>query len=93
MAHGVDISGLRARQVCEADFAKFSHIFAMDHDNLDDLNALAPLTSKAQISLLLDHVPGREGEAVGDPYYGGVEGFAESWELVTEAARKITANL
>ena len=33
--------------------------------------------------------PGREGEAVADPYYGGAEGFAATWADVSEAARHL----
>src|SRR3546814_5357675 len=29
-AHGVDISGLRARQVTADDFRRFTHVFALD---------------------------------------------------------------
>lgn len=92
-ANGVDISGLRARQICEADFRDFSHIFAMDHDNLADLLASAPDDATAQISLFLDQIPGREGDCVADPYYGGEEGFIQTWADVSEAARALAAKL
>ncbi len=35
---------------------------------------------------LLDHVPGREGQAVSDPYYSGPEGFLTTWSDVTAGA-------
>ena len=92
-AAGVDISGLRARQVCAADFTRFTHIFAMDERNLADLKALAPAESPAQVSLLLDLVPGREGASVSDPYYGGEELFEYTWEDVSAAARALAKNL
>lgn len=40
--HGLDISGQRARQVSSHDFSKFTHMLAMDSQNLTDLRALAP---------------------------------------------------
>lgn len=40
--HGVDITGLRARQVTRDDFTRFDHIVALDHDNLSHLRRLAP---------------------------------------------------
>ena len=61
---GVDISGQRARKVTRADFDRFDHIFALDADNLADLEALRPAGSRAQLSLLLDCVAGREGQGV-----------------------------
>jgi protein-tyrosine phosphatase len=83
---GVDIAALRARQVTRGDFDRFDHIVALDAENLADLAALRPAGSRARLSLLLDHVPGRQGEAVADPYYGGDAAFDATWRDVTEAA-------
>lgn len=91
MDNGVDISGLRARQVAHEDFTRFTHIFALDAENLRNLHALAPGHTTAEIALLLDAVPGRQGQAVADPYYGGDEGFAETWRDVTAAAEALVA--
>ncbi|MBA4804692.1 MAG: low molecular weight phosphotyrosine protein phosphatase [Brevundimonas sp.] len=87
--HGVDISGLRARQVRRADFRRFTHVIALDHDNLADLRRLAPSDATAGLSLLLDHVPGREGQAVADPWFGDAAGFDATWAEVTAAARAL----
>jgi len=92
-ANGVDISGLRARQVEREDFAQFNHIFALDEDNLANLGRLAPANHAARLSLLLDMVPGQEGQPVADPYYGDDDGFARTWAEVTEAARYILRKL
>ena len=43
--------------------------------------------SMEPISLLLDHVPGREGQAVADPYYGGEAAFEVTWTDVTLGAQ------
>ncbi|CAA2144357.1 MULTISPECIES: low molecular weight protein-tyrosine-phosphatase [Methylobacterium] len=90
--NGVDISGYRARQVEPADFAHFSHIVALDGDNLAVLRRLR-LQEGAALSLLLDHVPGRRGEAVADPYYGADAGFDATWADVTLAARHLVRAL
>jgi len=87
--HGVDISGLRARQVRRADFRRFTHVIALDHDNLVDLRRLAPPDAAAELSLLLDHVPGREGQAVADPWFGDATGFDTTWADVTAGARAL----
>jgi protein-tyrosine phosphatase len=76
---GVDIGHLRARQVTAEDFRRFDHIVALDSNNLRDLEAIRPTDAKARLSLLLDHVEGREGQAVTDPYYGGDEQFDAAW--------------
>ncbi|WP_269514001.1 low molecular weight protein-tyrosine-phosphatase [Brevundimonas subvibrioides] len=84
--HGIDISGYRGRQVKPADFRRFTHIVALDLDNLANLRRLAPADAVAELSLALDHVPGREGQPVTDPYFGDDDGFDVTWEEVTAAA-------
>ena len=89
----MDISGLRARQVTRADFRRFTHVIALDHENLTDLRRLRPDDATAELSLLLDHVPGREGQAVADPYFGDDDGFEITWAEVTAAARGLAQSL
>lgn len=84
--HGCDISGLRARQIKADDFARFDLILAADTANLRDLQQLAPPDSRARIALMLDMVPGREGEAVTDPYYGDNTDFLRCWQDVSAVA-------
>ena len=91
--HGVDISGLRARQVGGADFMRFDHIVALDRDNLRALEALRPPGASVQVSLLLDHVPGRRGQAVADPYHGDASHFEASWSDAVAGARALAAKL
>jgi protein-tyrosine phosphatase len=81
----IDISRLKARQVQLSDFASFDHILAMDQSNLHKLKALAPAGSPAKLSLLLDYLPGHQGQPVPDPYYGDTSGFETVWHLVNEA--------
>ena len=87
--NGIDISHLRARQVRPEDFERFDQIIALDGDNLADLEAIRPAGSRARLSLLLDHVPGREGQAVADPYYGDDRHFDITWRDVTAGARAL----
>ena len=91
--NGADISNLRARQVSPADFDRFDHIVALDTENLADLEAIRPQGSRARLSLLLDHVEGREGEVVADPYHGDDSHFDVTWQDVTEAARALADRL
>ncbi|GAA0634311.1 low molecular weight protein-tyrosine-phosphatase [Brevundimonas lenta] len=93
LGHGVDISRLRARQVRPADFRRFTHIVALDHENLANLKKLRPADATAGLSLLLDYVEGREGQAVADPWFGDDAGFEVTWTEVTAAAQGLLARL
>ncbi|WP_420140783.1 low molecular weight protein-tyrosine-phosphatase [Sphingomonas sp.] len=92
-AHGIDISNYRGRQVKPEDFRRFTHILALDHDNLAGLRRIAPADATAEVGLLLDHVPGLAGQAVADPYYGDDDGFATTWAQVDAAARALVTRL
>lgn len=89
--HGIDIEHYQARQVSEPDYTHFTHIFALDSDNLADLQRTAPAGSTATIALLMDYVPGREGESIADPYYGDEAGFEDSWADAHLAAQHLVA--
>lgn len=91
--NGIDITHLRARQVTPEDFRRFDHIVALDVQNLDDLERMRPAGGTAELSLLLDHVEGREGEAVADPYYGHDEHFDLTWADVTTGAKALARRL
>ncbi|HEX8124618.1 MAG TPA: low molecular weight protein-tyrosine-phosphatase [Allosphingosinicella sp.] len=91
--NGIDISHLKARLVTADDFRRFDHVVALDSNNLRDLERLRPADGKARLSLLLDHVEGREGQAVADPYYGEESHFDTAWDDVTEGARGLARTI
>ena len=91
--NGADIGHLRARRVGPEDFHHFDHIVALDRENLAALRAIRPDGAQAKLSLLLDHVPGREGQAVADPYHGDDSHFDLAWREVTEGAGALAASL
>ena len=91
--NGVEIGHLKARQVATEDFRRFDHLVAVDPRNLADLHAMRPADASTTLSLLLDHVPGREGQAVTDPYYGEDADFDVAWRDVAEGAARLAAEL
>ena len=91
--NGIDISGYRARLLTMEDFRRFSHIVALDRKNLAVLQAMRPANATAELSLLLDHVEGRQGQAVCDPYYGEEDGFDVTWAEVTEGAKALARHI
>jgi len=91
--HGIDIGGHRARKMTQQDFRRFSHVVALDHEVLAALKTMRPANAGAELSLLLDHVEGRMGEAVADPYYGDEAGFEAAWADVTDGAKGLARRI
>ena len=93
LQRGIDISALRARQVCADDFARFDLILAMDGENLRELQALRPRNSKAAVKLFLVYAPDGTKRDVPDPYYGDDAAFEEVLDLTTAASRGLLSAL
>ena len=93
LSHGVDISGARGRQLEATDFNRFTHIFALDTANLAGIRARAPEDTRTEIALLMDAVPGREGQAVDDPYYGDESDFEKAWDEISLAVSLLVEKL
>lgn len=91
--HGVDISGQRARQVRPDDFMAFDNVIALDRANLGHLRRLMPADPRARLSLLLDHVDGRYGQDVADPYFGDEAGFEVAWRDICQGVDALLAQL
>ncbi len=92
LARDIDMTDLRARQVADADFEQFDYVVAMDRDNLSLLEASCPPSAQHRLSLMLDWAEGW-GDEVPDPYYGGDEGFARVFNMLTEACRGLLAHI
>jgi low molecular weight protein-tyrosine phosphatase len=93
MRRGIDISGLRARQVTEDDFVRFDLILAMDRENLRELEAMKPVNSRASLKLFLEYAPDLNLRDVPDPYYRDAGAFEEVLDLTTAASRGLLASL
>lgn len=87
--HGIDISHYQGRQLQMRDFTRFTHILALDEDNLADIVARAPAEITARMGLLMDAVPGREGSPLADPYHGDADDFSRTWNDVSLAAEAL----
>jgi len=81
-SNGIDISGLRARQVVDEDFDRFDLILCADRDNLAALNGLRRRDGGAQCDLLLRYTAHPGALEVPDPYYGDVGQFAAVFSLL-----------
>lgn len=89
---GYDLSTLRARQVEVEDFQRFDLILAMDHDNLERLQALRPADSRGELDLFLRRYSLGE-DAVPDPYFGGQDGFEQVLDLIERASTALLSEV
>jgi protein-tyrosine phosphatase len=92
LQYGVDIRQQRARQVQVADFERFDRIFAMDGDNHAALLRLARTAEeRAKVALILDLTHPGQGREVPDPYYGGLDGFEQVYQMLDAACERLVA--
>ena len=90
---GYSFDGLKARKVKVEDFDNFDLILAMDNDNIEEMNKIAPAHLQHKISLFLEFANNHEETEVPDPYYGGVNGFRFVLDLVEDASDGLIAQL
>ncbi len=82
---GIDIAGLRARVVEDADFERFDLLVAMDRLNREVLLDRSPQQYRDRVRLFLEFAPEIDDDDVPDPYYGGPVGFERVLDLAEEA--------
>jgi protein-tyrosine phosphatase len=91
---GIALEGV-ARQFVAADFDRFDYVLAMDRQNLNGLEALAPdEAARAKVHLLRSFDPASPPDAeVPDPYYGGPRGFDEVFDICQAACAGLLEHL
>jgi protein-tyrosine phosphatase len=76
------------------DFQHFDFIYAMDMSNYRDLLALAPdQEAEQKVKLILNELFPEENVEVPDPYYGGLNGFEQVYQMLDEACSIIANKL
>lgn len=90
---GMDLSGLRARQVRREDFERFDLILAMDRENLENLWAMCPPSCRDKVRMFTSFGPPGCPEEVPDPYYGGPEGFRRVFDLIEACGKGLLEHL
>lgn len=93
MKRGIDLSGLRARNVVPEDFERFDLLLAMDHDNLALLKRGARPEHHAKLGLFMSYASRFDTDEVPDPYYGGEQGFELVLDMAEDAARGLIETL
>ena len=77
----------RSRRVQAEDFERFDLVLAMEARNLEALRQLCPAPLQHKLRLLLDFVPGQEGQDVPDPYFGTAAGFDHVLGLIEQGVQ------
>ena len=94
LAHGIDMSHLRAQKISVNDYDYFDWILTMDQDNLDLVEYYAPEEYKANCCLLMDFSKKYPKKSiVPDPYYGGAQGFKDVFFMVEDACNGLLNHL
>ena len=93
-ARGYNLTS-RARQICTEDFDRFDYIFAMDEQNILDLNKLARNNrDREKINNIADYITVHtEYSFVPDPYYGSGKDFDIALDLIEDACCGIMKKL
>jgi len=81
--NGIDICEQRSRKFTAADFEAYDIIYAMALDVLEDIKRIGKQRfNSKKVSLFLDEsFPGEEKD-VPDPWYGGEDGYHETFEII-----------
>jgi protein-tyrosine phosphatase len=90
--HGIDLTGLRARQVTGRDFERFDLLLGMDSDNVATLAALAPPDRRGRIAQFHEFSTGVQRD-VPDPYYGIEGGFEAVYRMIRASAGSLFEKL
>ena len=90
---GIDLSGLRARQVQDNDFDRFDLILVMDRLNHVTLLDRSPPEHHQRFDCSSSS-PARRGQGdVPDPYYGSAQEFEDVLDLVEQASGGLVEEL
>jgi protein-tyrosine phosphatase len=86
-AHGVKLQS-RAQKIHPDDFEYYDLILAMDDSNLQDLkktNTVKGADEKLMLFRAFDTEATKDDLDVPDPYYGGMRGFEDVFEMVSRS--------
>jgi len=93
LKRGYDLSGIRARKVLAQDFERFDLILAVDKPVLASLSRQCPSNSADRLTLLMAYAPSSSAQEIGDPYYGGPQGFEVVLDQIEAATEGLIASL
>lgn len=90
---GIELKS-RARRFESEDLGEFDMIVAMDHENLENIKALDKSgTFEEKIVMLREYDPSPDDGEVPDPYYGGMDGFQNVFDIVKRSCENLLDEL
>jgi len=91
--HGIELRS-RARQFEKNDLEEFDLIVAMDRENLANIKSLdGSKDYEEKIVLLRDFDPNPGDGEVPDPYFGGMDGFQNVFDIVKRSCEALLDEL
>ncbi len=83
--HGIDISGIRARQLEPADLIAFDLILVATVEHQQMVERLRPAKANARIEKMLASHPQLTDQDLYDPYYGNENDFETTYQQLLAA--------
>lgn len=91
--HGVKLNS-RARQFQQKDLEEYDLILAMDHENLKNIKRLDKMGAfDHKIKLMRDFDTSPHDGSVPDPYFGGMQGFENVFQIVKRSCEALLDEL
>ena len=91
--HGVHLPS-RARKLEYADLEEFDLILAMDSENFQNISQLDRKGKFGdKIKMMRDFDPNPDDGNVPDPYYGGMQGFENVFQILDRSSKELLSEL
>lgn len=89
-SHGVHLPS-RARKFVKEDLDAFDYILPMDRSNMTNIERLTwpDAQHRAQVIMMRDFDPEPEDGNVPDPYYGGIRGFENVYQILLRSNQRL----
>lgn len=84
---GYEMSHLRARALHHDDYHHFDLLLAMDHSHLSYMRRACPIEHQQKLHMFLEFSHSARTMEVGDPYYGGEQGFELVLDLIEDGCK------
>lgn len=89
LAHGIDISGQRARTFTMNDLETYDVIYAFAGDVVADIRKIAGNAGMSKVKYFLNELHPGKNESVPDPWYGDESGYLPVYQLIDETCNAI----